>query len=272
MPNRAAFRPALAAAALLLAASPVRGDVLIEGTKSIQPRVIVQAGRFDDFTAHRFVVREGDTLGAIAKAAYGDPARAKDIQEANPGVVPEKLAVGSKLLLPPKLAPPADAKEQLVWRFYAYSPISGNPHPERVFPGERFDAPGKQSKLVAVPEPLAAEFERMCEQAKADRRMPDVDGKAPYALAAKDFHVDWSIDSDSDAVASTTTYEIVELRGGDAASALFRVKSVKTEYVDKVGKPVQAGLLAGAPALLLIAGMGLAGLLHLRRRRAARAA
>jgi nucleoid-associated protein YgaU len=47
-----------------------------------------------------YTVRKGDTLWSIAKQQYGDGQRWKDILDANPGLIPEKLPVGKQIVLP----------------------------------------------------------------------------------------------------------------------------------------------------------------------------
>jgi nucleoid-associated protein YgaU len=47
-----------------------------------------------------YVVKKGDTLWRIATAVYGDGKRHKDIAAANPGIDPNKLKPGQKLVMP----------------------------------------------------------------------------------------------------------------------------------------------------------------------------
>lgn len=47
-----------------------------------------------------YVVQQGDTLTAIAKRVYGDPNKVKAIVAANPGLDPNKIKVGQKIVLP----------------------------------------------------------------------------------------------------------------------------------------------------------------------------
>ncbi len=48
----------------------------------------------------KHIVRKGETLFAIAKAAYGDGKQWKKIVAANPGVSPSHLRVGQALVIP----------------------------------------------------------------------------------------------------------------------------------------------------------------------------
>lgn len=50
----------------------------------------------------QYVVREGDTLSSIAYAAYGDPAKWRDIAKANGIANPRSVAPGTRLVLPPR--------------------------------------------------------------------------------------------------------------------------------------------------------------------------
>ena len=49
-----------------------------------------------------YIVQKGDTLWKIAVSVYCDGQRYRDIEAANPGLVPNKMRVGQKLVLPPK--------------------------------------------------------------------------------------------------------------------------------------------------------------------------
>ena len=49
-----------------------------------------------------YTVRRGDTLWSLAKEFLGDGKRWPEIVNANPGLVPEKLAVGRQIVIPPK--------------------------------------------------------------------------------------------------------------------------------------------------------------------------
>jgi nucleoid-associated protein YgaU len=47
-----------------------------------------------------YTVKQGDNLWQIAKAHYGDGQKWKQIVDANPGLNPDKLPVGKKIVLP----------------------------------------------------------------------------------------------------------------------------------------------------------------------------
>ena len=47
-----------------------------------------------------YTIQRGDTLWAIAARHYGDGQRWKDIQEANPGIQPNRMRIGQTIALP----------------------------------------------------------------------------------------------------------------------------------------------------------------------------
>lgn len=47
-----------------------------------------------------YVVQKGDTLYGISRKVYGSNARVKDIIAANPGIDPNAIKVGQKIVLP----------------------------------------------------------------------------------------------------------------------------------------------------------------------------
>lgn len=47
-----------------------------------------------------YIIKKGDTLFSIAKRVYGDGSKWREIQAANPGIVPTKLRIGQQITLP----------------------------------------------------------------------------------------------------------------------------------------------------------------------------
>ena len=279
----------IAIAVLVASAFSLRSasaDLVVDGTKSVATSAPLLAGRFDDYCEHRRTVVEGDTLQKFARDAYGDAARVGEIERANPGIVATKLAIGAKVLLPPKLAPPADAKEVLAWRFFAI-PWSGSEWetPESAdlsaVPGERFDLP---CCLVAVPAARAAEFLKIL----APHRARSVQGgvlkplkilesieaalkKTPFALLAERLPKKIPRASrDSRATACRMTFKIATLGADEQGGQHFVVQEEARTFIDGQGKEVAAAFgFAPSSPLLLIALIGAAGLYELRRRRRA---
>ena len=88
------------------AANPgVTSDNLKIGQKLIIPEI---AGTTPDApssspaTGAEYTVKKGDTLGSIALSELGAKSRAKEIQDANPGVDSKSLRIGQKLKIPGK--------------------------------------------------------------------------------------------------------------------------------------------------------------------------
>ncbi|MEM9420584.1 MAG: LysM peptidoglycan-binding domain-containing protein [Planctomycetota bacterium] len=47
-----------------------------------------------------YVIQKGDTLWSIATRVYGDGQKHVDIANANPGINPQRLAIGQEIILP----------------------------------------------------------------------------------------------------------------------------------------------------------------------------
>ncbi len=270
MNHRTTIAGVLVAFGSLLAPPPAVADIAVPGWKPVHARAVLEAGRFDDYCEHRYTVVAGDTLEKIAKGIDGDAARAAEIVKANPGTVPERLVVGSKLVVPAKSTPSADAKETLAWRFYVCSEFSPVTAFERVFPDEPFASPGKAPSLVAMPEVKGAEFEKLL--AAADRGGSGaVRAAAPWLVACEWFEPTSSIREQSTATQCTTTFRVGELRNNAKGRLVLRVTEVKTEYTDADGRPAKASLFGDVRSLVLLtlALVGAFGLVQLRRRRLA---
>ena len=253
-----------------LAPSTASADIVFDDTKSIRGHALLLADRFDDYCDHRRTIAEGDTLEKIARAVYGDAAKVGAIERANPGVVATQLKIGSALILPAKLAPPADAKETLAWEFYVYSRYSPPLPPTRIYPGERFDSPGLREGMVAVPAARGGEFRQLL-ATPAGRSADGAKAAAPWAIDAIGFEVPSRIDDSSTATSCTRTFRISKLQVAGAIAAAFELTIEKTEYFRPDGTPVKAGFgdLTEAGPLGLIALVGAIGLAMLKRRRPA---
>jgi hypothetical protein len=255
-------------------------DIISMGIKVVNARLILRADRFDDYCEHRHTIAKGDTFEAIAKGMYGDAARAKDIAEANPTFDATRLPIGMQLLLPPKLAPPKDAKETLAWTFWGRSSRWDGRALQRVYPDETMESEPVANCLFAVPTDRLAEFEKLLDAARAkdpkfgDPWVEELMARLPWFIPANQFIGEPVVKDDSPATQSVTTYQIAELAVGPDRSRRFVVKRVSVEYRDREGNVVKAGfdlLLTwrGIP-LGLIALLGVVGLQRMRRRCAAR--
>lgn len=255
-------------------------DVIDPGVKGVNARVILRADRFDDYCEHRHTIAKGDTFEAIAKGMYGDAARAQEIAEANPTFDATRLPVGMQLLLPPKLAPPKDAKETLAWTFWNRSIYVDDCATRRVYPDELLGPYELSGILVAVPADRVAEFEKFLEAAGSkDRKngrpkFEDVVADIPWVVSSNVIVGEPFVRDESPAEESVTTYRIAELAAGPNPPGRFVVNRESVEYRDKRGRVVKAGFdllftWRGVP-LGLIALLGAVGLARMRRRCAAR--
>jgi phage tail protein X len=269
--------------AVLLAAPRASGDLLPSRDSRWLDRkfVVLRAGRFDPWCEHRREIAKGDTLESIAKSAYGDAKRAKDIAAANPTLEAERLPVGAKIVLPAKEAPPRDSSETLAWEFWIYCHLSGYMPLQRVFPDESLEVEGKYPKLIAVPVARHDEFAKLIEDAKSAPPVkpgrpvyvnPEAILKAaPWALQAQHFDIDSSVTASTGAVESTTTVTVDALVSTADVPGHFIVETQDVVYRDRAGNVVKAGFdllfsWRGIP-LGLIALVGAIGLRRMRRAR-----
>jgi len=261
-----------------LAAPDASADVIPRGSKKIPARVVLRAGRFDDYCEHRMTVAKGDTFEGLAERAYGDRERAKEVAAANPQLDAAKLAIGAKVIVPPKLVPPADAKEALAFEFWGWCAISGNLPLQRVYPGEATGFTSQFFRLIAVPAVTSADFDQLvaAEQAKNPRATgvwgEEIVRKAPWKLEARGISIATLVDEFSLAVESTTPLDIVALDPNRTdPDQRFVVETGTPEYRDLTGRVFKSRFEVDGPELLLplllIALAGAGGLWRLRRRR-----
>lgn len=77
-------------------------DVVPPDTKPIEVTTKLELGPLADTMRMHYEVQKGDTMTSIAKTRLGAAERTADLAAANPGVDPDKLAVGQLLWLPAK--------------------------------------------------------------------------------------------------------------------------------------------------------------------------
>ena len=90
----------MAVAIVLFGVRPAGADILIEGTKFIGASIVLNSATYEPYAETQHVIAKGDTLSGIAKAVYGDAARADDIRKANPKIDPLNLEIGKILREP----------------------------------------------------------------------------------------------------------------------------------------------------------------------------
>ena len=113
-------------AGCLLAVAAVP-DVVIPGTRSLRVTRHLEVSPLTEHCCVQHVVAKGETLSAIAAAHYGKATTAKDIAALNPEINPDRLKIGQRLWLPPRI--PAKAGEQTFVYFVHGWRWTGTPSP-----------------------------------------------------------------------------------------------------------------------------------------------
>lgn len=261
---------AAVAVTTVAAPPPASADIVTPGSRFLkQHRYVLELGRFDDYCEHRHLVVEGDTLEAIARAAYGDPARVADLRRANPGIEPTALQLKSQLLLPPKRPVPADAQEPLAWQLWRTRGASRLVDLERWYPGEEEPVHNLGTSFVAVPVAHAADFEQL----RHDRPGACFDGTwesaYPWLVSSGGVHFERSVAITSAVVSMRTTLTLEAIEPPPAAGPRHRFV-VRSEKFDAAGKPLAAGSLRSGREWLLLPALLGAIVVALRVRQARR--
>jgi len=81
-------------------AKPTTTNTPTKGSEERNEKKVVPSS-----TGEEYVIKQGDTLDMIATAKYGSKSYVTMIAAANPGVTPNKLKVGGKIILPAKQQP-----------------------------------------------------------------------------------------------------------------------------------------------------------------------
>ncbi|MBL8843279.1 MAG: LysM peptidoglycan-binding domain-containing protein [Planctomycetes bacterium] len=269
------------------AAPTASADLLAPGTKFIDASVVLRAGAFDDYVDHLWVVAEGDTLDAIARTHYGEPARVADLRRANPEVVPERLAIGQKLLLPPKRAAVAGSTEAIEWRFRVWSPRHRFADAVLTLPGEPFRSHKFGFFVFAYAADREADFAKLIAaiDAAPDRyeTFESLTAPAAWLSVSERMNLRETIDHLSPVESILTTLELREFDPKASGAKRWRFVVAATEQRDAKGQLVASGgsigdAARGGPgaarlvALLAISLAGALALLLLCRRGALRPA
>lgn len=284
---RSAVAGLVAAVGVAAAAPTVTADILAPGTKFIEASVVLRAGAFDDCVDHLWVVAEGDTLDAIARTHYGEPARVADLRRANPAVVPERLAIGQKLLLPPKRAAVAGSTEAIEWRFRVWTPHHDFADAVRTLPGQPFRSHKFGFFVFAYAADHEADFAKLI---AAIDTAPDryetfeaLTAQAAWLSVSERIDLSGAMSEFSPVESTLTTLELREVDPKASGAKRWRFVVAATEQRDAKGQLVDGSgsiddAARGGPgasrlvALLAISLAGALALLLLRRRGALRPA
>ncbi|MFO1050942.1 MAG: LysM domain-containing protein [Planctomycetota bacterium] len=243
-------------------------DLIPGGMKVIQVDARVELGPFADRVVTAYVVREGDTLEAIAKQFLGTASRWNDIAALSPDVEPKKLRIGQVLLLPPRQAP-VEGQELL---FAYYDPAQSVRWSAVPFPADGVlpAAPRRgHLRIYLVAGSARQDFANFMvgRDSKELRKHIDELSQAGKLTLLDAMTPNRVLRKDDPIVRRSEVYRIAQEK--DAAPTLSLASS---ESFDKDGNAVKKD--AGAEEkkrdgllLLLFAGIGGAGLLVLANRR-----
>jgi len=260
--------------ALAIAAAPAaRADIVVEGTKWVEARLEISAGRYADWCERSHVVAEGETIESIARAAFGDEARVAEVRRGNALPADGQPKPGTRLVLPAKSAEPADAAEPHAWEFWLVLYCDGLGAAWQMRSGEGMKAPHTYFTLLALPVARSADF------AKLRRERPEapiddkLEAELPWLVVSRGHLSGKVVDSESKAVRNVTTCTFDEVRPAPLVDK--RWTFVRTlDYFDAGGKKVPGGLSGGfidvgrAWPLIALSFLGALLLGVLRRRRA----
>lgn len=238
--------------------------------KFLPGKVTLSAGKLDEFTEKRRTVRDGDTFAKIAQEMLGDEARKKDIAALNPGVDAEKPAVGTALLIPPKVVDPARATEATAFDIYHWSKFSPVRF-ERVYPGETFAVGKPPMHIVLVPIARREDFKKLVGENPVKANLDKVLPKTPWLYVSEHFNGNETVDAGSKAVGVLNELSIGDLSKNEGAAGTFKFVVDKRVRVDAEGTVMKAGfmlfdLFERAP-LVVISVVGLFAIAAIMRRR-----
>ncbi len=272
----------VAAVGVVAVAPSASADLLSPGEKFIEAKAVLSAGKFADQCEHLWVVKAGDTLEAIARQHYGEAARVADLLRANPDVAPERLAIGQKLLLPPKTPAVASSTDAIEWRFRVWSPRHSFADAVRTLPGQSFRSHKFGFFVFAYAAEHEADFAKLAAAIDAARdrfeAFEALTAQAAWLSVSERVSVRESIDHLSPVESTLTTLELREADPKAAGAKRWRFVVAATERRDAKGQLVDGGgsigdASRGGPGaarlatLLAIALAGAFGLLLLHRRR-----
>ncbi len=227
--------------ATAVAAPAARADLVVPGTRQLaKSEARLELGKYADYCEHAHVVAPGDTLDAIARAAYGDAARVADLLAANPGVVAEALKVKSALLLPPKSAEPADGAEPLAWQVWWGYGHAALDQLRRLRPGEPFGPFNRPITLVALPTRRAADFEKLRSDDPKRRLDGTWEASVPWLACSGVVSVLRAVPNDSPVHSARTTVALERIGSPTAGEPTHRLAVVRQTF-DRDGQPLATG-------------------------------
>ncbi|MCA9320154.1 MAG: LysM peptidoglycan-binding domain-containing protein [Planctomycetes bacterium] len=263
---------AVSLTALVLAA-PIRADIIPRGQRSLRHEIVLEGGLLLPNLFRLYLVKEGDTLSKIALAELGEVSRLGEIRAEKGVLVPDQIKPGQRLILPPR-QPVKNAEGQIVTRGYHpfYWPGFFGQAPIRAPLGVPLGSAYHSYCFVLVPDEVLDTFLAVIHpEPPPDRRHVDVDYETWMAVkgvvgSARIGNARYVSQHSS----IQTRRSIHTLKGPEAG---VLVLETKIENRDEDGELVWgAGWLGTAPPHLALVGLGVLGLVVMRRRRRAASA
>lgn len=238
---------------LLCGAAPP--DIIVEGYKPVLHRLKFEAGPAAQTPCRVHEVQAGDTLASIAGKLLGDPGRAAEIRNLNPGLGKAEPMAGMKLDVPDE---PRDTDGKKKFTFYV---ADMHKHVAAVEDGGVFERPYMGLRFYAVP--LASEG---AWKAIVGSRIRDEGSLEKLGIRSVELAGHRTI-PDADPTATIETRYRIEAVG----SKTVLLTLVVEKRLDAGGRPVSAEKAEAARkssvfVLFALAGLGLAGLLALKVR------
>lgn len=139
-------------------------DIVVPGTRSIESELRIEARLLLDHCCVQHVIAKGDTLSALALTHREQPllTTVKEIVALNPGLNPNKLAVGQRIWMPPKFTSPG-TENIFVFLDQSWPKTLGRPFA----PADKVRAPRRgDTSFLLVPESMI----RAYHEAKTSRQ------------------------------------------------------------------------------------------------------
>lgn len=173
-------RTSLVVLSILLPFGSLCADIAVPGRRTVWAEVTVDFGELAGRCYSVVTVTEGDTLSGLAEEHLGDGKRWKEIQEQNPGLDPERLKPGQRVVLPPRQKG-SGGERYWVYQMTGFS--AGLDQLDLVGDGERLRGP-YATRLLLVPERSRQAVEKLQRAGRRSLPKPDeLDPKLGTALS-----------------------------------------------------------------------------------------
>lgn len=245
-------------------------DIVPEGSKGILVETRVELGPFASRAIGSHIVKEGETLSAIAKARLGSATRWKEIAALNPTLDPNKLAIDVRLAIPPREAP--EEGLELLWVFAESAPgMAWDAVPLEPDGSLRSNPRYARFQLHVVPISVRAEFDRAWTLGKGTKEALDALAQAGRIHVFEARTPGRYVATSDPTTRRVDVFRIEEPKNADGEALPPALVLASSSHFDAEGKPVTAATPRKREStlilVLLLTGIAGAGLLVLRARR-----